>query len=478
MIWTSIFDSLPLVVIWLALGAVGIALQALVKSSKVVYGYYLWTLIATAVMAVWTMPKTGMAFDGMIITGGYGSFFDVLFCVGGILTMFAARPYLERESAEFDEFYTLLVSAVSGMMFIAHSANMLVTFVGIELMSVSFYVMAGFFRQNIRSVESALKYFLLGAFATGFLVYGMALIYGATNSLSFSAIGQAVIMDTVQFPVLLAIGSALLVIGLLFKVAAFPFHQWAPDVYQGAPTVVSAFMSTAGKAAAFAALMPIAAAVIPPGHFTLYGPAIQQTLAVIAAATMLVGNITAITQTNVKRMLAYSSVAHAGYLLMGIVAGTPQGHYGIVFYLTAYTFMQIGAFIVVSVLETPGDGHLEFDDYNGLARRRPVLATLMAVFMFSLTGIPPMAGFFGKYLLFTAALDAGYVWLVIVAALSSVISAWFYLGLIIRMFFREPADETTQAPAGTAAITLAISTVMILLLGFAPSLLINVFKTW
>ena len=258
--------------------------------------------------------------------------------------------------------------------------------------------MAGFLRTDIRSVESALKYFLLGAFATGFLVYGMALVYGSTGSLQYSEIMQVVTAGSSQLPALLAVGGVLLAVGLSFKIAAFPFHQWAPDVYQGAPTAVTAFMSTAGKAAAFSAFIAVFSALMPLVNGVVVTENLQMVLAVIAAVTMLVGNITAVTQSNIKRMLAYSSVAHAGYLLMGIVSGEQfgglGGHSAIMFYLTAYTFMQLGAFIIVGILEREDDESLSLNDYAGLSKRHPALAFVLALFMFSLAGIPPFAGFF------------------------------------------------------------------------------------
>jgi NADH-quinone oxidoreductase subunit N len=472
----ALFQVLPLVVIWLALGAVGIVIQAYVRSTKLVFGYYLGTLALTAVLAIITSGAKGTMFSGMITTGGYANYFDVLFCAAGVLSMIAARPYLQRMDGELDEYYTLLVSAVTGMMLMAHANHMLVTFIGIELMSISFYVMAGFLRSDIRSVEASLKYFLLGAFASGFLVYGMALIYGATGALDYAGIASVVTADGLRFPVLFAIGATLLVIGFCFKIAAFPFHQWAPDVYEGAPTAVTAFMSTAGKAAAFSALIPVAA-VLMSGNAAVTGQ-MQLMVAVVAAITMLVGNISAIVQTNVKRMLAYSSVAHAGYMLMGIVNGSAAGSEAIVFYATAYTFMQIGAFVIVGILEREHGGHLLLDDYAGLGKRQPMLAALMAIFMFSLAGIPPLGGFFGKYLLFVSAIDAGYTWLTIVAVLSSVISVWFYLGLVVKMYFTEPSGDTSEAPSGIAAVTLAVTTVAVIALGVLPGWITSIIRTW
>lgn len=471
------FGSLSLIVIWLALGAVGIAIQAFVRNNtRLIFSYYASTLVLTALLSLLTASHKGTSFQGMITVGGFANYFDVLFCAAGLLTLFAARPYLQREKAEIDEFYTLLVSAVAGMMLIAHSNNLLVLFIGIELMSISFYVMAGFLRTNIRSIEAALKYFLLGAFATGFLVYGMSLVYGATGSLQYDVIAKVVANNAGQFPTLLAIGAVLLAVALSFKIAAFPFHQWAPDVYEGAPTVVTAFMSTAGKSAAFCAFIALFAALMPAS--SLLTPQLQLMLAAISAVTMLVGNLSALAQSNVKRMLAFSSVAHAGYLLMGIVANTPDGHGAIVFYLTAYTFMQLGAFVVVGILERGNESNLEMKDYAGLAKREPTLAFAMAVFMFSLAGIPPLAGFFGKYLLFVAAIESGFTWLTIVAVFSSVVSAYFYLRLVVNMYFTEQQGEHKESPTGMAGITVAVTVAVSIVLGLFTSPLLSVVGSW
>ena len=471
------FGSLPLLVIWLALGAIGIAIQAFVRNNtRLVFGYYSGTLVITALLALITSAHKGTTFGGMISIGGFANYFDVLFCGAGLLAMFAARPYLQRENSELDEFYTMLVSAVSGMMLMAHANNLLVLFVGIELMSISFYIMAGFLRTNIRSIEAALKYFLLGAFATGFLVYGMSLIYGATGSLQYDVIASVIGENRSQFPTLLAIGAVFLAVALSFKIAAFPFHQWAPDVYEGSPTVVTAFMSTAGKAAAFSAFIAVFAVLMPAS--SLMTPQLQLMLAAVAAITMLVGNVTAVAQTNVKRMLAYSSIAHAGYLLMGIVANGEAGYSAITFYVTSYTFMQLGAFVVVGILERGNEENLQIDDYAGLAKREPVLAFIMAVFMFSLAGIPPFAGFFGKYLLFVAAIESGYTWLTIVAVVSSVVSAYFYLGLVVKMYFTEPHKEHPHVSPGLAGITLFVTVAVSIVLGLFTSQLLSIFGTW
>jgi NADH-quinone oxidoreductase subunit N len=434
------------------------------NSSRITFIFSSAVLLITSVLAIATFGNSGVGFAGMITGGGYAAYFDVIFASGGLLTIFAARSYLQRENIEHDEFYALILFGVAGMMLIAHANHLLMLFIGIEVMSVTFYILSGYMRSNSRSVESSLKYFLLGAFATGFLAYGMALIYGATGSMDYSKIAEIVVSNTVNFPRLLPIGVALLVIGLSFKAAAFPFHQWAPDVYQGAPTVVTAFMSTAGKAAAFAAFMPIVHILMPAAPEKL-----QLTFACLSAATMLVGNISALAQTNIKRMLAFSSVAHAGYLMMGLVAHSQRGFSGIVFYLTAYLLMQLGAFVIVAVLERKGEQYLEIQDYAGLSKRHPVLAALMAIFMFSLAGIPPFAGFFGKYYLFTAAINAGYLWLTIVGVISSVISVYFYLGLIVKMYFNEPAGHAEDSETGMAGISLALTVAGVIALGILPS---------
>lgn len=460
-------NSAPVVVLSF-LAVLGIVVDALIaKSEKITFIFSTLALLASAALAALTFSDVGVAFNGMIRTGGYSSFFDVLFCAGGVLTLFAARPYIQRENVEHDEFYSLITLSVAGMQLIAHSNNLLNLFIGIEVMSVSFYVLAGYFRSNIKSVESALKYFLLGAFATGFLVYGMALIYGATGSLEFSAIKEVVQAATITFPTLLFVGVGLLLVGLMFKVAAFPFHQWVPDVYEGSPTVVTAFMSTAGKAASLSALIPVMAALVPSGFDN---QKIILVVAIVSAMTMMVGNISAVVQTNVKRMLAYSSVAHAGYLLMGFVANNPKGTTGVMFYATAYLFMQLGAFVVVSLIEKHAEKNLQLEDYAGLSKQHPMLAALMALFMFSLAGIPPMAGFFGKYYLIAACVESGYTWLAIVAVISSMISVYFYIGLVVLMYFKDSVQSVEVSSAGLAKVTLIVSTVMVLLLGFFPSI--------
>jgi len=424
-------------------------------------------IVAAAIDMQWEL--TG--FNGMIHSGGVTGIYDIIFCGAGIMTVLLARGYLERLGGMFDEFYTLLTMSVAGMMLIAHASDFMILFIGIEVMSICFYVLAGLFRGRLDSNEAAMKYFLLGAFASGFLLYGIALVYGAVGSTLYSAVITGAV--TTQFPALFWTGIGLLIVGLGFKVAAFPFHQWAPDVYQGAPTVVTGFMSTAGKAAAFAGFVGF---MIPVTMSNADGLEQARTvLALLATGSMLVGNITAIAQTNIKRMLAYSSVAHAGYMLIGLASANDTGWNGIMYYLAAYLFMQLGAFAVVGLLERDNGGNLSIDDYRGLGRRRPGIAIVMSIFMFSLTGIPPFAGFYGKYMLFVSAVRSGMTWLAIIGVVASVISVWFYLGLIVNMFFREPSGDEPETPAlnGPSKAVLALTIAGTLIVGFLPDLILR-----
>lgn len=465
---------------------IGLLVEVFTKNKSAVYYFTIFAFILTAIASAFTLtiPKEAISSinpqelfsRGMVTFGSYASFFDLLFCVAAILALLASKPYLEKADYDHKEYYTLYLYAVAGMVYIAHSNNLLMLFIGIETMSLSFYILSGFIRNRIKSVEAALKYFLLGAFASGFLLYGMALIYGASGSLDLTIISGKMLAGGVNLTYM-TIGIGLIIIGLGFKVAAFPFHMWAPDVYEGAPSVVTAFMSTAGKAAALIGLLVIAKNLIPTitvfPEMTNSADTQRLIIAIISAATMLVGNISAVVQTNIKRMLAYSSVAHAGYLLMGLVANNNDGWSGIAFYSTAYLFMQIGAFIIVSIIESKDEDRLNLKDYSGLSKSNPVLAAMMALFMLSLAGIPPMAGFFGKYYLFMAAIESGFTWLTIIAVISSIISVYFYIGLIVNMYFRESEAESSKFKSGFAMLSLAISVAAILFFGIFPGLLID-----
>jgi NADH-quinone oxidoreductase subunit N len=441
----------------------------------VVIGTASYTFVIPS-LELMNLPKEALITKNMVFFGGYASFFDIVFAGAGLMTILASRVYIQREYKELNEYYSLILIAVSGMMLIGHSNNLLVLFIGIEIMSVTFYVLAGYFRNSIKSIEASLKYFLLGAFATGFLVYGIALLYGATGSLDLNIITSNLIAGKFNH-VYFLLGAGLILIGLSFKVAAFPFHQWAPDVYQGSPTVASGFMSSAGKAAAMIAFIIVFKHILPAVNNPVLikdTHLIQNIIAVLAACTMLLGNFTALAQTNAKRMLAYSSVAHAGYLLIGIASNNSTGWTGVLFYSVAYILMQLGAFIVLSVIERNEQSNLELSDFAGLSRSHPILAALMAVFMLSLAGIPPFAGFFGKYYLFVSAIKADYVWLTIVAVVSSIISMYYYIGLILQMYFKDPRSVALEADYGLARIPLFIAIAGLVIFGVFPSILSDV----
>lgn len=423
-------------------------------------------LIAAIVAAAPSLVNSGTAFAGMVTTGGYSSFFSILFCLAGLLSVMISESYIRKENIEHGEYYSLLLFAVAGMMLMAAAADLIIFFLGLETMSITFYVMAGFARKRQTSNEAALKYFLLGAFATGFLLYGIALTYGSTGTTSIATIvAHASSVPDSMF----LIGLGLILVGLAFKVAAVPFHMWVPDVYEGSPTPVSGFMSTGGKAAAFAGFLLIFAP-----HLVQSIESVRDILAGIAALSMVVGNIIAIAQTSIKRMLAYSSIGHAGYILVGVVAANTYGSNGVMFYLVAYTLMNIGAFGVLSLLESGNGEHVTFDDYAGASSKYPVLAGLMALFMFSLSGIPPFAGFFGKYYVFAGAVQAGFTWLAILGVLMSVVSAYYYLRLVVLMYFKEQ-QSILEAPATTLGFTaLIIAAVALVGFGVFPDTILSV----
>jgi len=423
-------------------------------------------LALSAGVALQGVESTGTAYFGMVTTGGYANFFAIVFSVAGILSIMLSNSYIKKENIEHGEYYSLILFAVTGMILMAAAADLVVFFLGLEVMSISFYILAGFARKRATSNEAALKYFLLGAFATGFLLYGIALLYGAAGTTNIAQIVQYATIH--PGGVTFVIGLGLLLVGLVFKVAAVPFHMWVPDVYEGSPTTVSGFMSTGGKAAAFSAFLLIFAPALVNATAS-----IRDVIAVIAAISMVIGNVIAISQSNLKRMLAYSSIAHAGYILSGIVAANELGSNGVLFYLVAYTFMNLGAFGVLSILESKEGQNLTFDDYAGLSAHRPTLAALMALFMFSLSGIPPFAGFFGKYYVFAGAVEAGYTWLAIVGVLMSVVSAYYYLRLVVLMYFKEQASMMNAEVSTLGVTALVLSAAGLVIFGIFPAIIIN-----
>jgi len=334
-------------------------------------------------------------------------------------------------------------------------------------MSVCLYVLAGFIRTKDRANEAGLKYFLLGAFSTGFLLYGIALIYGASGTTNLLMIQN--LFAIVSNNLLFVIGAGLLIIGVAFKVAAVPFHMWAPDVYEGAPTPVTAFMSTGVKAAAFAAFITVFIRT-----FDFLGGRVNELIALLAAASMILGNIVAIAQTNIKRMLAYSSIAHAGYMLTGIATGTLDGQVGVMFYLVAYTMMNFGAFAIISFVEREDDTHLSLNDYLGFSKQQPLLAFLLTVFLFALAGVPPFAGFFGKYYVFVAAVKSHMTWLAIIGVLASLVSAYYYLRVVVMMYFREGQADVVSQPSRASVAVVVVCAVVVFLLGLFPTVIIQI----
>lgn len=376
-------------------------------------------------------------FNNMVTLDGFSSFLTILFGLTGLLGIAVAYSYIKRMGLERGEYYSLLLFSVIGMMLMAQASDLIVTFIALELLSIPLYVMAAIAFPKTDSEEAGIKYFLLGAFATGFIVYGIALIFGATGSTSLSKIVDAASTGTADNIGLLLIGAGLLLVGFGFKVAAVPFHMWTPDVYQGAPTSVTAFMAAGAKAAGFAALLRIFALAFPALALDL-----TQVLIVLSALTMLVGNLIAIAQSDIKRMLAYSSIAQAGYILMAFV---PFGNPAVrelsvssaLFYLVAYTLTSFGAWGVVIALEKENGQGLKIDDYAGLGRKHPFIAAAMTVFMLSLTGLPPTLGLVGKIYLFRAAVAGGYYQLAVLGVLTSLVSAYYYLRVVIKMYMED-----------------------------------------
>jgi len=412
------------------------------------------------------------AFSGMVTLDPFSFFFKVMIVIITLLTVLASLAYTKREGIAFGEYYVLVLFAAVGMMLMASGVNLLIIFLGLEVMSISIYVLAGIMRDDARSVEAAFKYFLLGAFASAFLLYGIALTYASTGTLDLGGI-RGVLAEQAWItglPILIT-GLALLIVGFGFKIALVPFHMWTPDVYEGAPTSITAFMATGVKAAGFAAFVRVFFYALPALQ-----PYWTEIMWVLAAATMTVGNIIALSQTNIKRMLAYSSIAHAGYILVAFVAGNELGQSSILFYLLAYCFMNIGAFTVIILLGKKGEENILISDYAGLGFQRPLLAAAMAIFMFSLAGVPPMAGFMAKFYVFSAAVKANYYWLAIIGVLNSVVAAYYYLRVLIYMYFREPEPEKELALGHlslAAVLAVIISVWGVLHIGILPSVFLS-----
>ncbi len=400
---------------------------------------------------------------GVALVDDLSRYLDLAVLLAAGLSVLLAWRYAPEFTNQTSSFYALVLLATAGMMFLGKSVELITMFVSLEILSVSLYILTGFNRHQLASAEGALKYFLLGAFSSGFFLYGMALMYADTGSTQLSQISA----DSTGGFLILA-GLALLLVGFFFKLAGVPFHMWAPDAYQGAPTPVTAFMSVATKAAVFVALFRVLAAM--PGSIA---PLWASAIAVIAALTMTWGNFAALRQISLKRMLAYSSIAHAGYMMTGVVAGA-DGLNAVLYYLFAYAFMNIGAFAVAAMLERPNVHERQDADIavaRGLFNRRPMLAVAMAIFMLSLAGVPPLVGFFGKLYVFSAAVSAGWAWLAVIAMINSVVSAYYYLRVVVVMFMSQSDEQSyvrTSLPGG-AAVAIAIAAAGVLLMGLLAS---------
>jgi NADH-quinone oxidoreductase subunit N len=415
---------------------------------------------------------------GLVAVDGFAFFFKVLFLFAAVLTVAMSSRYLAVEGVRPGEYYFLILCATLGMMFMAGGIDLITLFIGLETMAVSFYVLAGYIRPNRRSNEAAIKYFVLGTFSMAILIYGMSLLYGLTGTTHLREIATSLAAG--DGGLLLPLAVLLLIAGMGFKIAAVPFHMWAPDVYEGAPSPVTAFLSVGSKAASFAMLLRIFVEGLPAfrvdGVGTAWGVPFGWTAIfyVLAVMTMTIGNIAALTQGNLKRMLAYSSIAHAGYVLIGIVAGTTRGVTAALVYLMIYAFMQLGAFAVVAVMRRANIAGDELKDLTALSSTHPGAAVAMLIFMLSLGGIPPTAGFMGKLWIFGAAIDAGYVWLAIIGVANSALSLYYYVRVVVFMWSPDPDGEATPLRIGPAlAAVLIAAAAGTIVLGIYPRLLFD-----
>ncbi|MBI1818417.1 MAG: NADH-quinone oxidoreductase subunit N [Deltaproteobacteria bacterium] len=418
---------------------------------------------AVASITLWNQGETG--FGGMMSVDRYALFFNLIFCLAAGLTLLMSMSYLELTDIRVGDYYTLILFATVGMMVMAAATDLIVIFLGLEVMSIAVYVLAGIWRRQLRSTEAALKYFLLGAFATGFLLFGIAMLYGATGSTTLNVIAGHLAKAGGEQRMLATIGMALLLIGFGFKVAAVPFHAWTPDVYEGAPTSITALMAVGVKAAAFAAFTRVflhgLAGLSGDWSVVLWG---------LAVLTMTVGNVVAVLQQNIKRMLAYSSIAHAGYLLVGMVANGENGGSAVLFYLLGYALMNLGAFAVVMALGKRGEPNERLEDYAGVGFRHPFLGFAMAIFMLSLAGVPPLVGFAGKFYLFAAAVKSGYIGLAVIGVLNSVVSMYYYVGVLVQMYMTEgSADVPSPTTRPYLLATMLVTVIATILLGVFPS---------
>lgn len=407
------------------------------------------------------------AFAGLIALDAFSWFFNIVILIAVGMTILMSLRYLVDDGLEIYEYFVLLLFAGAGMMFMVSGQHILVIFVGLETLSISIYVLTGILPGNLRSSEAALKYLILGAFSSGIFLYGAALLYGTCGSLSLPVMMKS--LQTSSVTTMANVGMGMLLVGFAFKVAAVPFHMWTPDVYEGAPAPITGFMSVGVKAAAFAAFIRVFFEALPALQVSWV-----QVLWGLSVATMILGNLAALVQDNIKRMLAYSSIAHAGYILVGMVAGNESGTSGVLYYLLAYTFTNLGAFTIVTLVGRRGEANVQIDDYRGLARSHPILALAMSIFLFSLAGIPPTAGFVGKFAIFSAAINTGYIWLVVIGVLTSAASVFYYFRVVMKMYMESPETEPEEMRFGPlTALALGIAAFGVLYIGIFPTTYLN-----
>src|SRR6266404_478171 len=462
--------------LWCGFGLLAMFLQPFVRNRHSFTALAFIGALAGTAGSFLSFRNPGAGFYGLIQADAFSFFFHLLVGTVAVLVVLAAGPYLDRERLPVAEFYALLLFATAGMGVLASAQELLTAFIGLEMSSISSYILAGYRRDALKSGESAMKYFLLGSFATAFFLYGIALVYGATGTTRLD-----MMVDADPSGTLLKLGLSMILIGLGFKVAAAPFQIWTPDVYEGAPTPVTALFSAGPKAAAFALLLRIFATVPAATHFWFWA------FWILAVLTMFAGNLGALVQTNIKRLLAYSSIAHAGYILVAFAAVTSMSKGGraeaaaayaaVLFYLLSYALVKLGAFTIVSQLGGAGEKNLSLDDYAGLSQRQPVVAAMLSIYLLSLLGLPVTAGFFGKFYIFKAAVNSHLLWLAVLMAINSTIGAYYYLRVIVLMYMREPsAEAAAAAPVGfpiAVNVVLAVTAIGTILFGVMPNPVIN-----
>ena len=463
-------NSIPLLII----GGAGLVIMLLEtifpKSQKgtsetLIFYFSLAAIVAAITFSFGDLTKNFIIYNKFLRVNTLTSVLNIVLLAGIFITVLSSKNYLQQEKINHGEYYSLLIFSLFGMMLMGQANDLIVVFVGLELMSICFYVLAGFMRSKVESNESAIKYFLLGAFLTGFLLLGIAFIYGYTGSTNYTAITDV----HPQKDTFYLLGLTLVFIAFIFKTGSFPLQMWIPDVYQGAPTVVTGMMSSVGKTAAFGALI---------SFFSIFAlNNIPMVVAMVAILTMLYGNVVALVQTNIKRLLAYSSIAHAGYIMVGFLAINPGSIRAVMFYLVSYILMQSGAFIIISMVEEKtGDNTSKntLESYKGLGKTNPMLSLLMTIFLFSLAGIPPFAGFWGKYYIFLSAIQVNYLWVAIVGILLSLVGVYYYIKVILYMWFYEPVSETTTAYRSDFSYTAAIISVIgLFAFGIYPDLILR-----